>query len=311
MFKRFLNKKTKERLLAEPLPTSVASNILNAVGTKGIPPMPGAAQKAFQLAVNPNAEARDFISVIQSDEALAARIIKIANSVFFDRGKASKTIEDSVLVIGINELRCILNASSLTDIFPTKHPIRAHFWAHDVAVALIARTLAQRTIPSQSDSAFLAGLMHDVGKLLLIQRASDGYQKVLTYIDTNNVSFVEAEAQVFPFDHTEVGQLIAEKWNFTPELIDVIRNHHQSWSKLTENSEKYTLTTIVKAADIFANALGLGHGRGMSNIQRFAKKEQGDAFDFLAISSSEQKSTLDSFARNFEAEFELYSGAGK
>ncbi len=65
-----------------------------AIGPKGIPTMPGAAQKAFQLSTDPNAEARDFIEVIESDEALSARVVKIANSVYFDRGKKSETIED-------------------------------------------------------------------------------------------------------------------------------------------------------------------------------------------------------------------------
>lgn len=109
--------------------------------------------------------------MIEVDEALAARVIKIANSVFFDRGNKSSSIEEAVLVIGLNELRNLLNANALSDIFRVG-VAREQLWAHDVAVALTSKQLAQRILPHQADSAFLAGLMHDIGKLLLLQRGA-------------------------------------------------------------------------------------------------------------------------------------------
>src|SRR5438105_4911837 len=100
-------KKSSDRV--NKLSAAISESILRSVGAKGIPTMPGPAQKAFQLSTNPNAEARDFIDVIESDESLSARVLRIANSVFFDRGQQSKTIEESVTVIGIEELKCLLN----------------------------------------------------------------------------------------------------------------------------------------------------------------------------------------------------------
>jgi HD-like signal output (HDOD) protein len=142
------SKSKKDNRSVQQLSPAISSSILSAVGSQSIPPMPGAAHKAFQLAIDPNAEARDFIEVIEADEALAARVLRIANSVFYDRGKTSASVEESVTVIGINELRCLLNANTLSDIFPCRHPARTQLWANDIATALIAKQLSQRLLPS-------------------------------------------------------------------------------------------------------------------------------------------------------------------
>ncbi|MCO6430955.1 MAG: HDOD domain-containing protein [Deltaproteobacteria bacterium] len=290
------------------LSPAITSSILSTVGTKSIPSMPGAAQKAFKLATDPSAEARDFIEVIESDEALSARVLKIANSVFFDRGKPSQTIEESVLVIGMNELRCLLNATSLCDIFPSKHPARGQFWANDVATALIARGLAERLLPAKSELAFLAGLMHDVGKLLLLQRASEGYSKVMRAVEDKAIDYQNAEIEEFPFDHTEVGQLIGERWNFGPDLIAVIRNHHTPWKDLNPHAGEDLLTCIVKGADIFAHALGLGHLKGMAKFKAQKLEECEGAFEALKIPVSDRKQLLARFQKTFEVEYDLYAG---
>jgi putative nucleotidyltransferase with HDIG domain len=290
------------------LSPAIIEAIFNVVGHKSIPPMPGAAQKAFKLSTDPNAEARDFIEVIESDEALSARVIKIANSVYFDRGHQSKTIEDSVVVIGINELRCLLSSTSLSDIFPSGNPLRHIFWAHDVACAIISKMLAGRMCPQNSDLAFLCGLMHDIGKLLLIQRAPDDYAKVIKMVEEKGEEFSRAEEQVFLFTHTDAGQLIAEKWNFSDELRDVIKNHHEDWDLIKANSTHFQLVHIVKAASIFAHALGLGHGKSFARLKNKVSEHCRETFEVLGIPESEDKTLLSNFARTFETEFDLYSG---
>jgi HD-like signal output (HDOD) protein len=274
----FTKKKPITSGSTEPkISTAVANSILNVVGAHSIPTMPAAAQKSFQLSTDPSAEARDFIAVIESDEALSARVLKIANSVFFDRGKPSTTIEDSVIIIGINELRCLLNATSLSEIFPSKHIARAQLWANDIATALISRTLAERFIPQQAELAFLAGLMHS-----------------------------EAEEQFFPFTHAEVGQLIAERWHFSPELIAVIRGHHTPPTSPGTPS----LTTIVHCADAFAHALGLGHPKGFGKFQNRVAEDLPSVWEKLKITSEEHRGLLQRFQQRFDLEFDLYTGKG-
>lgn len=302
--------KPKQKEGLPPLSTAITGSILNVVGAKSIPAMPGAAQKAFQLATDPNAEARDFVEVIESDEALSARVIKIANSVFFDRGTKSTTIEASVTVIGINELRCLLNASALSDIFPSKHPARAILWANDIATAIIARGLAQRLLPGKEETAFLGGLMHDIGKLLLLQRSGEEYARVLRIIETEGKGFSEAEERRFPFTHTEVGQLIGERWNFSPELLEIIRLHHAPWSVVRSNQKELSLPAIVKAADTIAHALGLGHPKTFGKFRSRALQDLEETWHELNIPSTERKECLENFEKTYALEFDLYNSKG-
>lgn len=298
----------KPAATSQTLSPGIKDAIFAVVGNKSIPPMPGAAQKAFKLSTDPNAEARDFIDIIESDEALSARVIKIANSVFFDRGHQSKTIEESVTVIGINELRCLLSSTSLAEIFPSNNPGRQSMWAHDVATGLISKAISARLGPLDADLAFLCGLMHDIGKLLLMQRASENYSKVFKMVEENGEDFCRAEEKVFMFTHNDVGQLIAEKWNFSPELADAIASHHQEWDLIKANSANWQLVYTIKAASIFAHALGLGHTKNLARLKNKNAELAHEAFERLGIPESEQKTQLANFARTFETEFELYSG---
>lgn len=312
MFRKIFGKgKTDSNHSENTLSSGVKSTILTFVGgIRAIPTMPANAQKAFEIATNPNAEARDFIEVIESDEALSARVLKIANSVYFDRGKKSETIEGCVNVIGINELRCLLNASSLAEVFPSKHPARAQFWANDIGTALIAKNLAQRFYPAKEGIAFLAGLMHDIGKLFLLQRASPEYEKVLQKSQSAEKSFCEVEEEAFAFNHTEVGQLIAEKWRFSPELIEVVRNHHRPWSDEDLNGAVPSLVAVIKAADTISHALGFGHPQGYSRVKNSHQEKLDEVWTILRIPPGEGKATLESFQRLFDTESNVYLGKG-
>lgn len=310
MFKGLFGGKKATAAVNTPagLPSGMSQSILQAIGSKGLPPMPGAAQKAFQLATDPKADARDFVEVIESDEGLSARVLKIANSVYFDRGKKSTTIEESVVVIGINELRSLLNATTLSEIFPSRNPLRPQLWSNDIATAIFSRTLAQRLLPSKSELAFLGGLMHDIGKLLLLQRCSEDYSKIMKKVESEGKDFCAAEQETYIFDHTEVGHLIAERWNFTPELTAMIRHHHDSWADLLKGG--ISLPAIVKAADCASHALGIGHPRGSFRLKGLAEAQLDEAWDALGIPAPDRKGMLTDLQRAHDLEQDLYSKSG-
>jgi len=287
------------------LSSAVEGSILRALGNSAIPSMPASAQKAFQVASNPTAELRDFVEVIAGDESLSARILKIANSVYFHRGHDTETIEDSVNVIGINEIRGLLSASSLAEIFPSRHPARNHLWCHDLAVASACKVLATEILPGQEESLFLHGLMHDVGKLLLLQRVPDDYAQILKSVQGGK-SFQQAEEELFPFDHTEVGHLIAEKWRFGKELTRSIRYHHIGWEELSLDSAENKLVKIVKGADIFAHAAGVVDWQVLTNIKASANEELALAIEYLGLESSKKREYLAKISRQFQTDYELY-----
>lgn len=304
MFKKLFGTKSSSPTTSTPaLSSGTSRTILESLGLRSLPVMPSAAQQSFQLATNPKADALDFIEVIEADEGLSARVLKIANSVFYDRGGGSKTISDAVQVIGTSELRGLLNASALTDLFPSKHKLRQYFWSHDIATALTAKVLARRLLPSQVDQALLAGLMHDIGKLLMLQKHPAAYELVARKAIAHGVNTIEAEAEEYPFDHTEVGQLIAEKWLFSPDLIGAIRLHHQPW----ENLPRLSLASITKAGNVISHSLGLGEGSDTGGNKRLYETQLDQTWQALGISKGDQKGIIDDARRTFNTEYEIYA----
>jgi putative nucleotidyltransferase with HDIG domain len=269
--------------------------------------MPGAAHKAFSLSTNPNAEARDYIEVLEADEGLSTRVLKIANSVFYDRGGGSRTIVDAVTVVGTTELRNLLNATVLASLFPVRHYLRAELWTHNIAVALTSRLIAQSLYPHQADQAFLAGLMHDVGKLLMLQQHLETYERVIKKGLAEDLDSVSAEVRVYPFDHTHVGQMIAEKWNFSEDLHAAIGGHHAPWASI----ERGSLAALIKLSDLIAHASSLGAGRDAVAWKRVYAPLLEDAWAYHDVPVREQRRIISEASREFDSEFQLYESWGK
>jgi HD-like signal output (HDOD) protein len=151
--------------------------------------------------------------------------------------------------------------------------------------------------------------MHDIGKLLILQRSGSDYQKVVEHAARTGVSFCAAEEELLFFNHTEVGQLIAEKWNFTTELAEMIRDHHHSWDLLLGRGT-ISSAAIVKAADTIAHATGLGHGKDLARFRKRAEEELDACWEALSFPTSERKDFLSRCTKTFDSEFDLYSGKG-
>ncbi|MEZ4754764.1 MAG: HDOD domain-containing protein [Bdellovibrionota bacterium] len=303
------NKNKAEDKNRKTISFGLKTTIYNVIGMRSIPSMPNAAQQAFKLSTNPNADARDFIEVIESDESLSARLMKIANSVFFDRGTGSKTIEEAVHVIGIQELRCLLNACSLTEIFPSRHSARQQLWANDVATAIISRALAARLVPGKEDFAFLAGLMHDIGKLLLLQQAEIKYSLVLSKVEQGQ-SFQEAEEDVFAFNHMEAGTLVGEKWRFDEDLLEVIQTHHDPIDP-NMNKDQLTVAQVIQLADLIAHTQGFGHPKGFNKFQKQSEEKLLEIWHVTGLTKEDLKEFSTRIKESLENEYDLYSGQQK
>jgi putative nucleotidyltransferase with HDIG domain len=289
------------------LPIGVRGAILNSLGLKTIPAMPKAAEAAFRIATNPAAEAHDFIGLLESDEGLSARVLKIANSVFYDRGGGSKTIIEAVNVVGIAELRNLLNATALSGLFQIKHPLRADFWGHDVATAIVAKVLARNLAPDLSEQVFLAGLMHDIGKLLILQQHRESYEKLVKKGFSEGLESTLAEYRGYSFDHAQVGQLIAELWNFSPELYEAIGDHHKPWRDLKRGS----LVTLVKLGNLIAHSQCLGIARDGASHQKIYSPLLDEGWSFFGVQAREQKGIVQQALLEFNAEFQNYEGWGR
>lgn len=223
--------------------------VLRQLAPKGIPSLPGNARIMFELATNPQAEMKDILPLIKQDESMTARILKVANSAYFNRGKPVPNINDAVGIIGLQELCSLLSCASLADIFPSSSPIRATLWTHNTTTAIIARTIAQQYRSGDPATAFTAGLLHDIGKLLIIQKFPREYTALHESFLQKATSSTALEKNEFPFDHTDVGYFIGENWKFPDAILNPIIRHHFEWENLSGD----TLTRVVKLADLISH----------------------------------------------------------
>ncbi|MCC6933736.1 MAG: HDOD domain-containing protein [Deltaproteobacteria bacterium] len=309
-FSGMLGNKSAKTKSATSLPrtsTATATRIKNILGIRELESMPMQAARAFQLASDPKANAADFVKVIEQDEALGSKIIRVANSVYFFRGTKATDIEKAVNNIGLNELRCLLTASMLKSLLISKHPLRKQLWANAIAVGICCRNLSRTVENVGSGEAFLAGLVHDIGKLVMLRKLGNLYEKVLARVSFGELTFTQAEEELFETNHIEIGKWVAESWNFPDPVIYAIGKHHDPFPKDEGNKERHCdLAMLVKSADIIAHAKGLGHPSAFRGFQRMHEEQLAVALARVGILEANSASFLNNFLKEYEEEASMF-----
>ncbi len=208
---------------------------------------------------DPLATPEKLSKIISIDQVSSFKILKVANSPFYGfRGKID-TISQAILYLGFNEIKNIVFALSVVSFFSKNKVILnlrpADLWAHSIGVGIATRMIGNANGEKNLENYFLAGIIHDIGKLLFFEFTPNDYEKVVSYIVNHNCSIIEAETQVLGIDHCLAGQMIAEKWKLPSSLSDVILHHHTG----IKGAESNKLIASVHIADILIRALELGN----------------------------------------------------
>jgi putative nucleotidyltransferase with HDIG domain len=191
------------------------------------------------------------------DQALAAKTLRLANSSFYGLPGKVRTVRQAVVVLGFDSARALAVASSVIATFGDSGFRRidvAGFWRHSIAAALCARSLARHANVDQ-DYAFIAGLLHDIGRLVLASSFPDDYAQAVAYCERMDTTMSEAELHVLGVDHQRIGQMLAEAWKFPPAIQRAIGEHHAP-----AVDELCDVPGVVHAANAMVQALDLGGG---------------------------------------------------
>jgi putative nucleotidyltransferase with HDIG domain len=192
-----------------------------------IPTLRTSKLRLFSVIEDENADIRDVERIIESDPAMAAKVIRIANSAFYGHAKTAKNIHDAVLVIGFDMVRCITLSMAVMQTFSSKEKIASELWRHSFAVALTALSMGRSR--DERSSLFSGGLLHDLGRVVLVWKEPDAYIPLFQDSWPN----ITREQETFTFDHTMIGETVAQRWHFPSEVIDIIRHHHAPVSRLS------------------------------------------------------------------------------
>jgi len=235
---------------------SVLNNIIARADE--FPTLPTIYSALSDVIANPRSTAADLAVVISEDQASAAKVLKAANSPIYGyRGKIS-TITQAIVYIGFQEVRNLIIAMGIIDIFKNSkmnfpfNPV--DFWKHSIAVGTITRLIGKSLGVSNLENYFLAGILHDIGKLLFFKFVPDEYAKAVNYAIDNNITAREAENEILGVNHIVAGELLAEKWRLPQSLRESIRYHIVGRVDNVNNQ----LIASVHIANIVASLLELG-----------------------------------------------------
>jgi putative nucleotidyltransferase with HDIG domain len=234
----------------------VIRKILEEIET--IPALPQVAIQVMHLTRDPDCSADHLTRVISSDQGLTANLLKLCNSAFYGLPRTIGSVKQAIMYLGFHTVRNLVLTSALFDIFREQkegYGFRAGgLWQHSVATALAAQIIVQRLEPGIAETAFTAGLLHDVGKLILARRFEKQYADIESRILQDGISLPQAEEAVIGCDHAEVGARIADRWKFPRDLILAIACHHEP-----ERAKDYPpLVVGTHIANIIARRNGFG-----------------------------------------------------
>ncbi|MDD2710276.1 MAG: HDOD domain-containing protein [Verrucomicrobiae bacterium] len=231
-----------------------------------LPTLPSVVTKLLSLVQNPLSSANDLEQILSRDPSLMVKVLRIANSPFYG-SKDITTLEHAIVVLGFSAIRSIALSASVFESFPgTGRPgfDRRDFWRHSLGVATAARQLALKMGWAEIEEAFIAGLIHDVGKVILDEYASESWQQALTYAQQNNTFIIEAERTVLGVSHAQVGRWLAAKWKLPQNYTSAIfYHHHPAFASRHED-----LAAIIHIADIMARSHHMGSS-GDSLVPQF------------------------------------------
>lgn len=225
-----------------------------------LPTLPSVANEIIALAASPRTNAADVGKMIEQDQALTAKVLKLVNSSFYGFPGQIKSIQHAVVIIGFNKVKNVVLTASVFDLSKGRTANQLdipRFWEHSLGTAIAAQSLVPELGGDVApEDVFVGGLIHDIGKLIMDLYLPQEYAKVVGAVEEQGILIRQAEKEQLGFDHATVGDWIGQRWKLPPLLHSAIRFHHTP-GKARENRE---MVAAVHLGDILARALLIGNG---------------------------------------------------
>lgn len=217
-----------------------------------LPALPEAVRDLMDYLQHPEVDVGQVAYKIAQDPALAAKLLRVANSSFYGLQRQVATIPDALTVLGLRAASTLITGAAVVTHSQTLVVAgfdQRAFWLHSAGTALCARVLA-RELGTNMENSFTAGLLHDIGRLILAARFPEKSHSVTAYRAEHDCHPIEAEQEVLGFDHTQIGAALAVRWKFPTEIAVAIASHHKPM-----DMPAGSLVDQVHLADVMAHVL--------------------------------------------------------
>lgn len=231
--------------------TKIISNILN------LNVIPKVVFELMKILDNPNTTAHELNKIISKDQALVTKILSVANSPLYGLQRKVSTIDFAILVLGFKELKSIISVISISDALKNKtdkYLNQKEFMLHSYMVGSASKKIAKDMGFQNNGEAFIAGFLHDIGISIVHRYLHSNFAMIHDLMETQKLSFRDAEIEVNGMTHEEIGSFLLEKWNFPAEICDAVLNHHNPGKAQISPS----MAAIVSVADYMTQSLKVG-----------------------------------------------------
>lgn len=237
---------------------------------ENLSPMPASVGRLAALVSDPNADVGEVGRVIELDQALTVKVLRLANSALSGSQIAIDTVQQAVVRIGSSRILQLVVGNRVAKVM--QQPCDGYelaereLWRHGVAAALAAESVSKAASESVPGSAFTAALLHDIGKLLLTRHfGPQVIEAIQTVMVDDGMLFVDAERRLFKTDHAQVGGAVARHWGFPDDLVQAIELHHDP------DAEPNPVLDTVHVANLVAKMIGVGLGTEQMHLKASAE----------------------------------------
>ncbi len=255
-----------------------------------LPTVPGTLKLISSVIANPMLTLDEISRFVSNDPALTAKVLKMVNSAAFGFPGRISSVSHAIMLLGLNVVRGLLLGIS---VFEIMEKVMAGLWGHSLACASAARTIALQRGLANPEEISVAGLLHDMGKVLLILEYPKQYEEVMNKANSAGVTVIEMESEYFSDPHPSVGKWLGAKWNFPRNLLEVIAFHHSPEKAKLAPME----AAIVHLSDILVRARGIGFAG-----DPFVPAVNPAAFEKINPSAEEIKMVLERIETTLESE---------
>ena len=271
------------------------ATLAKLVNFKNLPSIPKVLFEVTKLLNSPSATTLKLAELISKDQGLTTKILAVANSPLYGIKRKVSSIEFAIIVLGQQEIKDVVTAISLADSFkitpsPNFDPIE--FWVHSMVTGTAAKNISQNLGFSFGSDAFVAGILHDMGILVIYNFMQDDFNKIAAITKEKNISIIDAEKEVLGLTHQEIGKFLAERWNLPVQLCDTLNFHHAP-----SKAQFKELTAIIHLVDYMTQKLGYG-----KLLWDEGSELDQEVLDILRFKSSED---FDNFIADYKELFEL------
>ena len=222
-----------------------------------VPTLPSFFNMVVETIADDRSRAKDLAEIISKDQALTAKILRLANSAYYGRFREVSTVEQAVTIVGFNEIRSVSLSVAVFGSFSRHLPPRTleSFWVHALSCSAAVKAIGDRGQEFSVEKIYFAGLLHDIGKLALNLLFGDDYLSISKVASREGCEVHEIEERTYGVQHAKVGEWLAERWHFPSDLLESIAYHHQP---LRTGLVRPKVVATVYLADWFAKQSAMG-----------------------------------------------------